>query len=1347
MGTRPTARGATALAAAVLLLSGLAPCADAATGYEPVLEWTGPFFRVAGAPSVDQLADSPPPAHGTPFASPQGVAAREHGAGERDVVYVLDTGNSRVQAFEANAVADRVERSGLVWRAGGVTPAAGEYDDDQILLPAWRGSADRWVLPYSERVTIGGAEWNRVADLSGFTAADHVYTVDYGDVTDAPELRFPTGSLDGASVLRIDYVISDNQGATLDAFGVGDVDYGVSSAAPKTLVLIDQSSGGPASWQQVRGLALIEADDDPTSDDLFLCDAADDATGSPEELFHFNVSAAGDVAWREAYTDSLSGPWDVAVARSGASEPARVTVSADTGPFDKATPDIRDAGQITGHAYAVTVGAGDEVTITDQTTGRVLLADAAFASLADPFYAIPGIALRVNPAAGGAITIGTVRPAARRYLFVADTGRDRIKVIAAHGAVPTATNDWLPSDPHLSAVQPELAIGGTPDKDYQEATPAVVPQGWSAWTVTFPIAEGTLDSLVLDPAGTPRVWRRVDDLSSAGPADSVYALDWTSGRILFGDGAHGAIPPPGVAVSCPYATSPDALRSGVSGDGPGEFDGPKGIAARWNPALGAYDVYVADTGNHRIQKFAFHPEDPALHLPPRLTYVTEWTAAASAADTLASPVDVAVAADGADPASVWIAVADQGNDRIVLYRDTAAASGGGDAAPSFAQTCGGPGAELGGFGELHGLAFLPCGDALDLYAVDRTRGVVVKWQRAPTPSIRLNLEGASALPASFPPGGSYRFDLVVENAPDGAWVDLYFDTAATFNPATADLCFPAGTVPAATGTVSWRFGQSPGPDPVVGQSYYLFARLQDAEEGTVASAQTSAEQRLTIDGSIVPRVQSADAIDGDRTLYLQNGGGGLIELQVAWPESVVAVGFSGTFNPALLEITGITEGEGWAGIGGLGTIFNASYDNAHGRFLVSTAVQNSPFGLNGSGPFPLARVAVRAKENALAPTPLTARYEHASISLSKADGGITMVEGSEPTSWQTRSLNLRLGYLGDLADADAGADSALPHLAPRPDGRIGFADQMTFTLGWNGKDNVRDRISDLGPAAGTVPDLRAQPDGRVDVEDLLVFTTMFSWANAEGFGKDRREEPDPALVLLPPAAGGPRALAAWRRTDVGPGHGLEIELAVEEVVDLTGARLRLAYDPARLEPAAIEEGDFLPGEDGSLFLTRREPDALEICATRLDRRRPGVSGSGVIARVAFLPRAAGASPLRLDYDLRSADGSVLARGVWTAGADPVELDGFRLDTAWANPAREATSLYFALDRGGPAALEIFDASGRRVRSLLREPLPAGGHVVVFDGRDEAGTRLPSGVYFCRLASGGREAGRKFLLAR
>jgi hypothetical protein len=82
-----------------------------------------------------------------------------------------------------------------------------------------------------------------------------------------------------------------------------------------------------------------------------------------------------------------------------------------------------------------------------------------------------------------------------------------------------------------------------------------------------------------------------------------------------------------------------------------------------------------------------------------------------------------------------------------------------------------------------------------------------------------------------------------------------------------------------------------------------------------------------------------------------------------------------------------------------------------------------------------------------------------------------------------------------------------------------------------------------------------------------------------------------------------------------------------------------------------------------------------------------------------------------------------------------------------NPFNPETTLRFQLPKRGVVELAIYDATGQRVRALLRGELAAGAYRAVWDGRDEEGHEVASGTYFARLRAGSRIQVRKMTLLR
>lgn len=72
-----------------------------------------------------------------------------------------------------------------------------------------------------------------------------------------------------------------------------------------------------------------------------------------------------------------------------------------------------------------------------------------------------------------------------------------------------------------------------------------------------------------------------------------------------------------------------------------------------------------------------------------------------------------------------------------------------------------------------------------------------------------------------------------------------------------------------------------------------------------------------------------------------------------------------------------------------------------------------------------------------------------------------------------------------------------------------------------------------------------------------------------------------------------------------------------------------------------------------------------------------------------------------------------------------------------NPASGPVAFTLEIDRAGEQRLEVHDLAGRLVRTVLHGWSAAGSRRVTWDGRDQVGLQVPSGVYLVTLGAGGR----------
>jgi hypothetical protein len=85
--------------------------------------------------------------------------------------------------------------------------------------------------------------------------------------------------------------------------------------------------------------------------------------------------------------------------------------------------------------------------------------------------------------------------------------------------------------------------------------------------------------------------------------------------------------------------------------------------------------------------------------------------------------------------------------------------------------------------------------------------------------------------------------------------------------------------------------------------------------------------------------------------------------------------------------------------------------------------------------------------------------------------------------------------------------------------------------------------------------------------------------------------------------------------------------------------------------------------------------------------------------------------------------------------------------AAVNPFRPETSISYSIEAGGIVSVRIFSVAGRLVRSLSEQPATAGTHAVHWNGQDESGRPVPSGIYFIQVEQDGVSSIRKLTVLR
>ena len=96
-------------------------------------------------------------------------------------------------------------------------------------------------------------------------------------------------------------------------------------------------------------------------------------------------------------------------------------------------------------------------------------------------------------------------------------------------------------------------------------------------------------------------------------------------------------------------------------------------------------------------------------------------------------------------------------------------------------------------------------------------------------------------------------------------------------------------------------------------------------------------------------------------------------------------------------------------------------------------------------------------------------------------------------------------------------------------------------------------------------------------------------------------------------------------------------------------------------------------------------------------------------------------------------------------------EAFALSQNYPNPFNLETKIQYSVpdktDKFVPTLIQVFDIAGRKIRTLVKGVQEAGTYVTTWDGRNEEGQVVGSGVYFVRLVTPGEMYTAKMLLTK
>jgi flagellar hook assembly protein FlgD len=90
---------------------------------------------------------------------------------------------------------------------------------------------------------------------------------------------------------------------------------------------------------------------------------------------------------------------------------------------------------------------------------------------------------------------------------------------------------------------------------------------------------------------------------------------------------------------------------------------------------------------------------------------------------------------------------------------------------------------------------------------------------------------------------------------------------------------------------------------------------------------------------------------------------------------------------------------------------------------------------------------------------------------------------------------------------------------------------------------------------------------------------------------------------------------------------------------------------------------------------------------------------------------------------------------------------FTLDQNYPNPFNPKTTIAYNLKERSEVKIEVFNLAGQLVNVLVDQPQGAGTYRLEWDGHDQQGNEMASGLYFYRLSTNLERQTKKMLLVR
>ena len=277
-------------------------------------------------------------------------------------------------------------------------------------------------------------------------------------------------------------------------------------------------------------------------------------------------------------------------------------------------------------------------------------------------------------------------------------------------------------------------------------------------------------------------------------------------------------------------------------------------------------------------------------------------------------------------------------------------------------------------------------------------------------------------------------------------------------------------------------------------------------------------------------------------------------------------------------------------------------------------------------------------------------------------------------------------------------------------------------------------------------------DGVVDISDLVLVGIHF--------GEDYRQNaPISPLVgtMRSKYAEGDLWLEAKAQMDLAP--YLHVQLKTTPITDLYGYQFDLGFDPTALELLTITVSPMLKQDGTQTYWTVSERGTLISAMHVRQATKRGINANGTLATIIFQVKDmehSKDSPLRLsNIKLADSNAQLIPINVRVINLSLRRLfipTKSLLAQNYPNPFNPETWIPYQLAQDSEVTISIYDENGQLMHLINLGVKPAGvyftkGRAAYWDGRNDNGEKVASGLYFYQLKAGNFSATRKMVILK